>query len=57
MLRLMQLIVELAVTAAGQFEGTVDTGIEPPSAFSGTLELLKVLQDATQADLDAAGAR
>ena len=57
MLRLMQLIVELAVTAAGQFEGTVDTGIEPPSAFSGTLELLKVLQDATQADADAVSAR
>ncbi len=57
MIRYMRLIVELAATSAGQFEGTVDTGAEPPSEFSGTLELLKVLQDATQSDLDAASAR
>jgi hypothetical protein len=53
----MRLIVELTVNTAGQFEGTVDTGAEPPSRFSGTLELLKVLQDATQSDIDAASAR
>ncbi len=57
MIHSMQLIVEVAVTTAGQFEGTVDTGAEPPSEFSGTLELLKVLQDATQSDVDAASAR
>ena len=49
----MRLIMELAVTTAGRFEGTVYTGAEPPSEFSGTLELLKVLQDATQSDVDA----
>lgn len=57
MIRHMRLIVELTVTTAGRFEGTVDTGAGPPSGFSGTLELLKVLQDATQLDIDAASAR
>lgn len=57
MIHHMQLIVDLAVTTAGQYQGTVDTGAEPPSQFSGTLELLKVLQDATQSDVDAASAR
>jgi len=57
MIRCMRLILELTVTTAGQFEGTVDTGAEPPSEFSGTLELLKVLQDATQSDVDATSAR
>ena len=49
----MQLIVELAVTAAGQFEGTVAAGSEAPAEFSGTLELLRLLEDATEPDLDA----
>ena len=53
----MRLIVELAVTTSGRFEGTVGTGAEPPSEFSGTLELLKVLQDATESDLDATTVR
>lgn len=53
----MRLIVELTVTTAGRFEGTVDTGAEPPRGFSGTLELLKVLQDAAQSDVDAASTR
>ncbi len=57
MIRRMRLIVELDVTTAGRFEGTVATGAEPPSEFSGTLELLKVLEDATRPELDAAGAR
>ena len=48
--RAVQLIVELSVNAAGQFEGTVDSGSSPTSEFSGTLELLKVLQDVTRAD-------
>lgn len=53
----MQLIVDVTVTAAGQFEGTIDAGRDEPARFSGTLELLRVLEDATRSDLDAAGAR
>ena len=53
----MQLIVEVIVNTAGQFEGTVQTGDAPMCAFSGTLELLKVLQDATQSDADTASVR
>ncbi len=53
----MRLIVELAVTTAGRFEGTVAAGAEPPSEFSGTLELLKALEDATQSDVDATSVR
>lgn len=57
MIHYMQLIVDLAVTTAGQYQGTVDTGAEPPPKFSGTLELLRLLEDATRPELDAAGAR
>jgi hypothetical protein len=53
----MRLIVELDVTTAGRFEGTVATGAEPPSEFSGTLELLKVLEAASHSALHATSAR
>ena len=57
MLRPMELIVDIAVTEAGQFKGTVDAGSEAPAEFSGTLELLRLLENATQPELGAAGAR
>jgi|GEM_PF-4203415 hypothetical protein len=57
MIRRMRLIVELDVTTAGRFEGTVATGAEPPSEFSGTLELLKVLEAASHSALHATSAR
>ncbi len=53
----MQLIVDIAVTAAGRFEGTVEAGSEAPTEFSGTLELLRILEVATRPELDAVGAR
>ena len=53
----MQLIVDIAVTAAGRFEGTVEAGSEAPTEFSGTLELLRLLEDATESDLDATSVR
>jgi hypothetical protein len=44
----MRLTMELSRTPTVQFEGTVVVGALAPITFSGTLELLKVLQDVTQ---------
>jgi hypothetical protein len=49
----MRLTVELTQTSAGQFEGTVEAPSHHVTTFTGTLELLKVLQDAVH-DMDAA---
>jgi hypothetical protein len=39
--------MELTRSSEGHFEGTVEAGPGSTVAFYGTLELLKVLQDAT----------
>jgi hypothetical protein len=44
----VHLTVELFSNEDGQLEGTVELETKASVAFSGTLELLKVLQDATQ---------
>ena len=43
----MRLNLEVSRSETGQFEGTVETGPDSCVSFSGTLELLKVLEDAT----------
>lgn len=45
----MHLTMELTVDAAGRFEGTIDSDSNGSSSFSGTLELLKVLEDVVRA--------
>lgn len=49
----MRLVIEIARSAAGRFEGAVlaGGGGAVPVAFSGTLELLKVLEDSTSGPL------
>lgn len=44
----MRLVIEIDRSADGRYEGTVLSSCGPvPVAFSGTLELLKVLEDTT----------
>jgi hypothetical protein len=44
----VRLTMECSRNATGQFEGTIEVNAHAAVAFSGTLELLKVLQDLTQ---------
>ncbi len=41
----MRFTMECICNATGQFEGTIEVDTHATVAFSGTLELLKVLQD------------
>jgi hypothetical protein len=52
----VHLTMEFVRNSQGQFEGTVEADDHSPMEFSGTLELLKVLQDLTPEGDAAAGA-
>lgn len=52
----MHLEMELSLDASGRLEGTIGSGHGSSSPFSGTLELLKVLEDVVRAD-PGAGSR